>query len=304
MAGHTNRAFRRLCRERGGCGLVTTELMSSQALENRGSRARSLRYYDWEASESPLAVQLYGHCPQVMAEAAKIVVDLGAPIVDINMGCWVPKIAKKGGGAALLSDPRQAGRVVEAVVAAVDVPVTVKIRSGVHPDHITAVQFAKIAQEAGVSAIAVHGRTAAQGFSGQADWEIIAQVCQAVRVPVIANGDVFSRADLSQIVAQTGCAGVMVGRATLGAPWILGHWLGLCGWPNQAERIECARRHVELTQECSQLLESSAARELRGQLCHYQLDQPGQKTWKDQLIRLESFSQAYEILDSALRSAM
>lgn len=297
MAGQSNRAFRRLCRELGGVGLVTTELISSQALENRANRERSLAYYDWEPGEFPHSVQLYGSQPEVMAEAARIVVDRGAPIIDINMGCWVPKVVKKGGGAALLKDVCSARAVVEAVVKAVDVPVTVKVRSGIDADTLTAVPFARIAQDCGVAAIAVHARTAEQGFTGEADWDMIRQVVDAVSIPVIGNGDVSSYEDVVRMRAQTGCHGVMIGRAALGAPWCFADWSQGPSRPRSlAERAAVALRHLELSQECTSLPENHTLRELRGQLSRYRLDAERETVVRDRLVRLESYRQAYELL--------
>src|SRR5258706_9196345 len=219
MAGQTNHPFRLLCREMGDCGLVCTELISSQAMHYKSSRTFDM--FDWSDAELPFAVQLYGSDPAIMAEAARIVVDHGADIVDINMGCWVPKVAKTGGGAALLRDVCTATRVVEAVVNAVSVPVTVKVRSGWDPEHLTAVEFARAAEKAGVQAIAVHARTASQGFTGKADWDIIRQVKEAVHeMPVIGNGDVETADDAIRMLTETGCDGVMIGRAALGNPWV------------------------------------------------------------------------------------
>ena len=178
MAGHSNYALRQLCRELGGCGLVCTELISSNIVKH--SRERARQRFDWRASESPVAVQLFGVEPQVVAEAAQVVVDHGADIVDINMGCWVPKIAKKGGGAALLRDVKAATVLVEAVVKAVEVPVTVKVRSGFEDGVVTAVPFAIAAEAVGAQAVAVHARFAGQGHGGAADWEVIAAVKEAV----------------------------------------------------------------------------------------------------------------------------
>src|SRR5262249_32342126 len=174
MAGQTNYPFRRLCREMGDCGLVCTELISSTAMHYKSQK--TFHMFDWSEVEHPFAVQLYGSDPVIMAEAARIVVDRGADIVDINMGCWVPKVGKHGAGAALLRDICIATRVVEAVVNAVNVPVTVKVRSGWDAEHLTAVEFARAAEQVGVQAITVHARTAAQGFSGSADWDVIHQV--------------------------------------------------------------------------------------------------------------------------------
>src|SRR5579859_2915828 len=204
MAGQTNHPFRVLCREMGDCGLVCTELISSQAIHYRN--AKTLTMFDWREIEHPFAVQLFGSDISVMAEAARIVADQGADIVDINMGCWVPKVAKTGAGAALLRDVCTATRVVEAVVNAVNVPVTVKVRSGWDRDHLTAVEFARAAESAGVRAIAVHARTASQGFTGEPDWDMIRQVKQAVKdIPVIGNGDVKTAQDAARMFAETGC---------------------------------------------------------------------------------------------------
>lgn len=290
MAGHTNRAFRELCRELGGVGMVCSELVSSQALEY--SRQRAMGFFDFSAGEAPLAVQLFGAEPVVMAEAARLVVDLGAPVVDINMGCWVPKVVKKGGGAALLGDLCQARAVVEAVCQAVDVPVTVKLRSGLTSARETAVSFARAAQDCGVQAISVHARSAEQGFSGSPDWSVIRRVRDAVDIPIFGNGDLSSRAEAEAMAAQTGCHGVMVGRAALGAPWIFAQWAGLLpdGVPPLEFRAAVALRHVQLTARYSPLSEFQAVRELRGQLSRYDLGV------REILVRLESFQEAEKLL--------
>jgi len=292
MAGQTNRAFRELCRELGGVGMVCTELVSSQALEYQ--RKKATGYFDFSASESPMAVQLFGGQPDLMAQAARLVVDLGAPMVDINMGCWVPKVVKKGGGAALLGDLCQARAVVEAVCAAVSVPVTVKVRSGLTRAEETAVTFARAAEQCGVQAISVHARSAEQGFAGLPDWSVIARVRQAVDIPVFGNGDLSTREEALQMQQETGCHGWMVGRAALGSPWIFAQWAGLlpAGVPPLDYRAAVALRHLELTREYSPLCEEVAVRELRGQLSRYQLGV------REQLVRLDSYAQAGALLES------
>ncbi|MDX1992692.1 MAG: tRNA dihydrouridine synthase DusB [bacterium] len=303
MAGQTNHAFRVLCRQLGGVGLVCTELISSHALQFKGSRERTLEMFDWRPSESPFAVQLFGSDPHMMAEAAKMVVDYGADIVDINMGCWVPKIASKGAGAALLRDVCTATTVVQAVVDAVpSTSVTVKIRTGWTPDNPTAVPFAKAAAQIGVKAIAVHARFANQGFTGDADWDVIRDVKAAVRevgsdIPILGNGDVFSADDARRMLERTGCDGVMIGRGALGNPWIFRHIhdalsTGLAHpRPTLQQRAETAIDHARLTLETTRLPVIKAIRELRGQLLKYCDGLPDATTIRDRINRAESLAQ-------------
>ncbi len=304
MAGQTNHAFRMLCREVGDCGLVCTELISSTALQYKGSREKTFQRFDWSEHESPFAVQLFGNDQQVMADAAQVVVDHGADIVDINMGCWVPKVAKKGGGAALLKDVRTAATVVEAVVNAVSVPVTVKVRSGWDAEHPTAVEFARVAEQLGVKAVAVHGRYAQQGFSGTADWDSIRQVKAAVQsIPVIGNGDVFNAADARRMLTETGCDGVMIGRAALGNPWMfreIAHELrtgAVLAKPTIAERAHMALRQAELTLATTKLKPIVAIRELRGQLIKYIYEMPDATTVREHIVQAESLAD----IENALR---
>jgi nifR3 family TIM-barrel protein len=301
MAGHTNYALRRLCREFGGCGLVCTELISSNIVKN--SRKRARQRFDWRRDERPVAAQLFGHEPCIVAEAARVVVDHGADIVDINMGCWVPKIAKKGGGAALLRDVKAATAVVEAVVSAVDVPVTVKVRSGFEDGVVTAVPFAAAAESVGAQAVAVHARFAGQGHGGEADWEVIAAVKAAVRkMPIIGNGDVHSGEDARRMLNSTGCDGVMIGRAALGRPWLfrhIAHYLetGVAlPEPSRPERARIALRHAQLTLESTHLPEHVAVREMRGQISKYQLDEAGSRRVRNRLVRIVSYAELESIL--------
>ena len=301
MAGHSNYALRRLCRELGGCGLVCTELISSNIVKN--SRARALQRFDWRASERPVAAQLFGVDPAIVAEAARVVVDHGADIVDINMGCWVPKIAKKGGGAALLRDVKKATAVVAAVVEAVKVPVTVKVRSGFEDGVVTAVPFAKAAEEVGAQAVAVHARFAGQGHGGDADWDVIAAVKDAtLEMPIIGNGDVRSGADALRMLEQTGCDGVMAGRGALGRPWLFHHIEHFLATrielpePSRAERARIALRHAQLTLQTTALPEQRAILEMRGQISKYRLDAPGSRQVRNRLVRIESYAELESIL--------
>ncbi len=308
MAGHSNYALRRLCRELGGCGLVCTELISSNIVKN--SRERALQRFDWRRDERPIAVQLFGVDPRTVAEAARVVVDHGADIVDINMGCWVPKIAKRGGGAALLRDVKAATAVVEAVVKAVDAPVTVKVRSGFEDGVVTAIPFAAAAEAVGAQAVAVHARFAGQGHGGEADWEVIAAVKDAVRhMPIIGNGDVHSGADARRMLDSTGCDGVMIGRAALGHPWRfrqIAHYLetGIeLPEPSRSERALIALRHAKLTLENTRLPERVALREMRGQISKYKLDAPGSARIRNRLVRIETVGELESILLSVVSAS-
>ena len=296
MAGHSTHALRQLCREGGACGLVTTELISSRALKHLSSQKTTFERFDWTPEEHPIGVQLVGADPQEMAAAARIVETAGADIVDINLGCWVPKIARKGqAGAALLKDVDNAAAVVEAVVRAVQVPVTVKIRSGWQSGTPTAFSFAQIAESAGVMAITVHARFADQGFQGAADWSIIRKVKEAVReIPVIGNGDVSGAADVRRMMTETGCDGVMIGRAALGHPWLfrqIAHELQTgqaLPSPNLHERAEIVLRHVHLTLQSSRRPPHNTLLELRGQLLQYFRDVPHATPIREAIVRVES----------------
>jgi tRNA-dihydrouridine synthase B len=278
MAGQTNYAFRTLAREYGDVGLVCTELISSAAMQTPESWHRAAKLFDWQpAQESPFAVQLFGADPHHMARAAQMVVERGAGIVDINMGCWVPRVARTGGGAKLLTDVCTAAAVVESVVKAVDVPVTVKVRAGWERGKPTAVSFAKAAENAGVAAIAVHWRYATQGFAPiPPDWNVIGAVKAAVRgIPVIGNGDVHNAADAARMVAETGCDGVMVGRAALGNPWLFHHIAHELRTgerlpaPSFEERARVAIRQARITMEVTPRAHDDQIRILRRQIVRY-----------------------------------
>jgi nifR3 family TIM-barrel protein len=271
MADVTNGAFRRLCKRIGRPGLIVTEQISTQAIHYRSERTWQM--FDWTDAERPLSVQLFGADPVIMAEAARIVVDRGASIVDVNMGCWVPKVCRQGAGAALLKDEASALRVVEAIIRAVNVPVTVKMRAGWDCANLTSVPLARSLEQLGVQGIALHGRTAAQGYEGAADWHWIADVRNAVSVPVVGNGDIRSPADAARMLLQTGCDGVMIGRAAIGNPWVLrdvGHYLrfgDILPPPTLGERVEAGLEH--LVDLAGTMGEERAVRHLRGQLPHY-----------------------------------
>ncbi len=241
MAAVSEAPYRQMVREMGAA-LAPTELISAEGLVRLN--ARTLRYLRHDpAREDPFFVQLFGGDPARMAEAGRIARDHGARLLDINMGCPVPKVTRNGAGSALMAEPARAAAIVRAVREATGLPVTAKIRSGLDARSINAVQVARALEAEGVEAIAVHGRTRAQGYSGRADWSIIRAVKRAVRVPVIGNGDVARREDVERMFAETGCDAVMVGRAALGNPWVFRE-LGGGPPPTPAERTELILRHL------------------------------------------------------------
>jgi tRNA-dihydrouridine synthase B len=217
MAGVTDTVFRRVIRGLGGCGLIMTEFTSSEGLAREA--ARTLHYLDFQPDEHPIAAQLFGAKPEVMGAAAALVEDLGFDTVDINLGCPAKKVVKCG-GSGLLRDLPLVGEILRAVRAAVRIPLTIKIRSGWDEHHIVAAEVARLAEGLGVEAIAVHPRTRVQALNGRADWSIICDVKQAVKIPVIGNGDIRTPMDAARMVAETGCDAVMIGRAAATNPWI------------------------------------------------------------------------------------
>jgi tRNA-dihydrouridine synthase B len=218
MAGMTDSAFRRLVKRQGGCGLVVSEMVSSEGLV-RGID-RTLAYLDYTEEERPVAIQLFGGDPGAMAAAAAIVESRGADVVDINMGCPVPKIAKHHAGCSLMREPEQAAAIVAAMVKAVKIPVTVKMRAGWNDALVNAPELARAVEAAGASAVAVHGRTAEQAYHGQADWELIGRVARAVSIPVLGCGDLLEPEQILERLRTTPVSGVLVGRGILRNPWL------------------------------------------------------------------------------------
>jgi tRNA-dihydrouridine synthase B len=218
MAGMTDSAFRRLVKRHGGCGLVVTEMVSSEGLV-RGID-RTLEYAEYTEEERPVSIQIFGGDPDKMAAAAQIVEGMGADIVDVNMGCPVPKIAKHDAGCSLMRQPAHAAEVVRAMVRAVKIPVTVKMRAGWDAGAINAPELARRVEDVGAAAVAVHGRTAAQSYSGFSDWDLIARVASGIGIPVIGSGDCVDATQVVDRLRNSGAAGVLVGRGALRNPWI------------------------------------------------------------------------------------
>ncbi|WP_019554931.1 tRNA dihydrouridine synthase DusB [Propionispira raffinosivorans] len=250
MAGVTDMAYRILATELG-CGLVYSEMVSDQGINYRNPH--TLEMLKTNSGEHPLTLQLFSADPKRLAEAAKYVESLGcADIIDINMGCPAPKIVKNKEGSALMCDPKLAFSIMKAVRQAVKIPVTVKMRKGWDAEHVNVVSMAKLAEEAGMDAIAVHGRTREEFYRGAADWNIIAEVKQAVKIPVIGNGDVRTGQDAKKIFAQTQCDAVMIGRAAQGNPWIfrkINHFLQTgqeLPDPTMQERMNLILRHLDM----------------------------------------------------------
>ena len=298
MAGVTDLSYRKLCKEQG-CGLVVTEMVSAKAIlyKNRNTQ-ELLRIRD---EERPAAVQLFGSDAGIMGEIAQVVSEGNCDLIDVNMGCPVPKIVNNGEGSALLKEPKKVEAILTAMVKRSKMPVTVKIRKGFNDASVNAVEIAKIAEGCGVAAVAVHGRTREQFYSGKADWEIIRQVKEAVKIPVIGNGDVIGAKEAKAMLDLTGCDGVMIGRGAKGNPWIFSqilHYLEtgeVLPGPSVLEIKEMILRHGRLLSEDKG--EVTAMREMRKHMAWYTAGLPHSAALRNEINLVETLEEMAGLME-------
>lgn len=299
MAGVSDLPFRLLCREMGA-GLVCMEMVSAKAILYSNKNTDSLM--EIHPAEVPVSLQLFGSDPDIISEQAKRIEERPFSVLDINMGCPVPKVVNNGEGSALLKNPKLVEEILTKLVKAVNKPVTVKIRKGFDEENVNAVEIAKIAESCGVAAVAVHGRTREQYYSGQADWEIIAKVKEAVKIPVIGNGDVVSGETALAMLTQTGCDGVMIGRAAQGNPWIFRDVVSFLEngtippAPTNREKRDMILRHAQLQLEYKG--EYTGVREMRKHLSWYTVGMPHSARFRQTINTMESMEELVKGVES------
>ncbi|HBG4427846.1 TPA: tRNA dihydrouridine synthase DusB [Clostridioides difficile] len=305
MAGVTDLPFRLICKEQG-CGLLYTEMINGKALCYDDENTKKMLKIEEE--EHPVAVQIFGSEPEFMGRAAEIMNDYSNEILDINMGCPAPKVVKNGDGSALMKNPKLAEEVLRAVVKNSKKPVTLKIRKGWDDNSVNAVEIAKIAEDCGISALAIHGRTREQFYTGKADWDIIAEIKKNLSIPVIGNGDVFTIEDSINMLDKTGCDAIMIGRGAQGNPWIfkrINHYMNtgeILPEPTLNEKISTAIKHLKLAVE--EHGEYVAVREMRKHIAWYLKGLRNSAKLRDEINKIEDYQEVVSKLEYYMEDSL
>ncbi|MBH6949349.1 tRNA dihydrouridine synthase DusB [Clostridioides difficile] len=305
MAGVTDLPFRLICKEQG-CGLLYTEMINGKALCYDDENTKKMLKIEEE--EHPVAVQIFGSEPEFMGRAAEIMNDYSNEILDINMGCPAPKVVKNGDGSALMKNPKLAEEVLRAVVKNSKKPVTLKIRKGWDDNSVNAVEIAKIAEDCGISALAIHGRTREQFYTGKADWDIIAEIKKNLSIPVIGNGDVFTIEDSINMLDKTGCDAIMIGRGAQGTPWIfkrINHYMNtgeILPEPTLNEKISTAIKHLKLAVE--EHGEYVAVREMRKHIAWYLKGLRNSAKLRDEINKIEDYQEVVSKLEYYMEDSL
>lgn len=305
MAGVTDLPFRLICKEKG-CGMLYTEMINAKALCYDDENTKNMLKIEDE--EHPIAVQIFGSEPEFMGKAAAIMNEYSNEILDINMGCPAPKVIKNGDGSALMRNPKLAAEVLSSVVKNSKKPVTLKIRKGWDDNSINAVEIAKIAEECGISALAIHGRTREQFYSGKADWDIIEQIKQTIKIPVIGNGDVFDVEDAANMLEKTKCDAIMIGRGAQGNPWIfkrINHYIETGKILPEAtleEKITTSIKHMNLA--VAEHGEYVAVREMRKHIGWYLKGLKNSAKYRDQINKITDYKEVIAMLEEYMEHSL